>query len=219
MKATQMTGSTYLKSDPAAERREAKRNQKISNIIDVSIDVFADEGVAGFSMRKVASASGISLSTIQHYFGTHENLLKSTIDHAFMGHVSNYLEVCNDQSISPKERLDMIIDDGLQSARNKRIVNFFTNLWSLSAHNEPMRDVVKHIYKQYYYAVTEIVTVLRPDLPREKCTALAHLIAAQVDGILVWFLMGPHEGLDEETAIERFREIWHTMIDSCFTAE
>jgi len=67
-------------TEPEGDSRDRQREKRIEEIVEVAVELFAKEGVAGFSMRRVASLSDVTLSTLQHYFGKGENLLKITIN-------------------------------------------------------------------------------------------------------------------------------------------
>ena len=44
--------------------RDRLREKRIEEIVEVAVELFAKEGASGFSMRRVASLAGVTLSTV-----------------------------------------------------------------------------------------------------------------------------------------------------------
>src|SRR5499425_2920029 len=53
---------------PAPDRRRRRREQTIDEILNVAIDVMAEEGVAGLSLSEVARRIGIQPPSLYKYF-------------------------------------------------------------------------------------------------------------------------------------------------------
>jgi len=51
-------------------------------LIQVAVELFANRGFAGTSIRDIASAMGMSISNIYHYFGNKEGLLLAILEYA-----------------------------------------------------------------------------------------------------------------------------------------
>lgn len=64
-------------SEPEARRRGpyAKTAGRRQQIVDEAYRVFATRGYHGSSLREIAAAAGIGQSTLQHHFGSKEELL------------------------------------------------------------------------------------------------------------------------------------------------
>jgi predicted HTH domain antitoxin len=46
--------------------RDRQREKRIEEIVEVAVELFSKEGTAGFSMRRVASLAGVTLSLYRH---------------------------------------------------------------------------------------------------------------------------------------------------------
>lgn len=57
----------------------AKTAERRQQIVDVAYRVFATRGYHGSSLREIASAAGIGLSTLQHHFAGKEELLVAVL--------------------------------------------------------------------------------------------------------------------------------------------
>lgn len=49
-------------------------------ILERSLELFAEKGVSGASIREIAKASDVSLATIHHYFGSKDGLAEACIE-------------------------------------------------------------------------------------------------------------------------------------------
>ena len=67
--------------DSAPRRRGpyAKSAERRQQIVDEAYRVFATRGYHGSSLREIAAAAGIGLSTLQHHFGGKEDLLLAVL--------------------------------------------------------------------------------------------------------------------------------------------
>ncbi|GAA4146942.1 TetR family transcriptional regulator [Leifsonia shinshuensis] len=57
----------------------AKSTERRQQIVDEAYRVFATRGYHGSSLREIAAAAGIGLSTLQHHFGGKEDLLLAVL--------------------------------------------------------------------------------------------------------------------------------------------
>lgn len=58
----------------------AQRTNQREHILDTALDLMAQQGSAGMSMRQLAQACGVQVAAIYHYFPSKEALLSSVID-------------------------------------------------------------------------------------------------------------------------------------------
>ena len=56
-----------------------------TDILDKTLDLMAQEGAHGTSMRTVAAAAGINVATLYHYFPSKQELLYAAIAHRGAG--------------------------------------------------------------------------------------------------------------------------------------
>ena len=59
----------------AARSSYPKGVRKREEILDVALEVFADEGYRGTSLRTVASRCALTVAGVMHYFESREDLL------------------------------------------------------------------------------------------------------------------------------------------------
>src|SRR5882762_4980734 len=98
--------------------RDRLREKRIEEIVEVAVELFAREGATGFSMRRVASLAGVTLSTLQHYFGKGENLLQITINSITAQYIDRWRSIKHDVSLPARQRLHMVTDDSINWSRD-----------------------------------------------------------------------------------------------------
>ncbi|AOZ72079.1 hypothetical protein BK816_01190 [Boudabousia tangfeifanii] len=72
-------------------------------IISAALNIVAEHGMEGVTVRKVATSSGIGASTLRHYFPTHRELL-SAVSEALLENMLSDRRI-SDSTLSPKLRL------------------------------------------------------------------------------------------------------------------
>jgi len=78
-------------------------------LIEVALDLFAAKGFRGTSIRNIASAMGMSISNIYHYFGNKEGLLLAILERSSKGLVESLHEV-SEMDMDPLDRFCRLID-------------------------------------------------------------------------------------------------------------
>lgn len=72
---------TASKSAQVIKKPKTTKSEKTrQKIIDATLDLIADEGVAGLSHRKIATRADVRLSLVNYYFGTLDNLIEASFD-------------------------------------------------------------------------------------------------------------------------------------------
>src|ERR1700686_3561025 len=117
-------------------KRRGNRTTRVPQILEVAIKVFASGGGAGFTQTRVASDAGIRLATLQHYFGTRDELLRSTIEEMAKRYLGRYRTLARDKLRSPEARLDAIIDEVFAALTGPGSIlsAFALHCWSLAEH-------------------------------------------------------------------------------------
>jgi AcrR family transcriptional regulator len=165
--------------------REANRQRRLQEILSASWSVFAAEGHAGFSMRKVAQAVGLRLNNVQHYFGDLDTLLLETIQAGLSNYTTRYREVAADTRRSPSERLDAVLEDVLRDASDPMVGGIFVEVWALARHDAGVAQLVKNTYAHYIETLALLAAEVRPDLTPSEARATGAVIASVTEGMLV----------------------------------
>lgn len=200
----------------ARRQRKRVRDEKLNRIVGIAIEIFAREGLAGFSMRRIAAAAHVNLSTLQHYFGNKENLLINTVDSLLKSYVENYVDIAGEETLKPEEALWEIVDDLLALTKNQTVVGFYMNLWALASQDEAMRTRVRESYTPYYECMIGIVWRIRPDLSADLAAGLGMAICAQIDGVFLMKIVGSYDEPAWERCIAQSRDVCANMLANCY---
>ncbi|MCF8143329.1 MAG: TetR family transcriptional regulator [Deltaproteobacteria bacterium] len=123
-------------------------NNTKEKVIRCAIDLFATKGFRGTSIRDIASAMGMSISNIYHYFGSKEGLLLAILQHSSEDLVKELREAAQ-LDIPPMERFRKLIETHVRLSEryNNEAKIFFLDEEHLS---EEGAKVNRHIQRQIY---------------------------------------------------------------------
>jgi AcrR family transcriptional regulator len=77
----------------APNKRKAQAEERRIQILEVSLNVFAEKGFKGSSIKNIAGAAGISQGLMYHYFPSKEALLRATVEyHGFLPQLKQILK-------------------------------------------------------------------------------------------------------------------------------
>lgn len=169
-----------------ASPREKKRVQRIEEIIETAATLFVRDGYAQFSARRVASEMGISLSNLQHYCGTTENLLLAMIRAKIEVFVTQFVEIAQNTAMTPEQRLIQVIEQDMTAALDPWIASFSFQSWALAEHDKAIGDHLKAIYGEFCRVLSTLIREVNPKLTVPRSEIFATLIASQIEGLLFY---------------------------------
>jgi AcrR family transcriptional regulator len=189
MKEMTITSAEMLGSKaPEEPRRRGNRTTRVPEILEVSISVFATDGNAGFTQRRVASDAGVRLSTLQHYFGTRENLLRATMEAMTNRYLELYRTLARDKLRSPEARLDAIVDETFAALTgpDTRVGAFTLECWSLAEHEDFVRDLMAESTGDFQEILAGLVAKINPALTSAECALRGALLLSNLQGLVVF---------------------------------
>lgn len=177
-------------ADPPLEIRATQRRLRIQGILDAARMVFAEDGYAAFSSRRVAAVAGVRLSTLQHYFGTHGELRLAAITSLLGAYPAKYRSWLKDTSLTPAQRLQMLVDDTFTAVSDPSVSGFIFQAFALAVHDKAVARAVEASYADYVEIVAEILRQNKPSLSLSESTERAILFTGQMDGMMFFDLSG-----------------------------
>ncbi len=94
---------------------------KKEQIINKAIELFAQKGFEGTSIRDLANSAGVNIAMINYYFGSKEKLFECLVAHKAAYTRGLLDEIVNDNSLSDIEKIDRIIDNYITRIFTNRI--------------------------------------------------------------------------------------------------
>jgi AcrR family transcriptional regulator len=154
--------------------------------------IFATEGYAGLSMRRVASEVGVSLSNVQHYYANKDMLVE-----AVMLYTMNMFQEKTDQitkkmaHASRVEQFRSTIDMFFQEMSDHLTVAVFFESWALATRNAFASALMNKMLSRERKAIFKLIQGLSSTITDEQYQIRAALIVAQIHGLLLFRMTNP----------------------------
>ncbi|MDR6867572.1 AcrR family transcriptional regulator [Microbacterium resistens] len=165
-------------------------------ILDRAIEVFAERGATGASLRQIAKAIGVSHAALLHYFDSREQLLVAVYEHA---------ERVRYQVLprpAESSAMDSMVHAATENVKVPGMVQLYTTL--VAAALEEGSDASKDFFtRRFERTRADVASWLRADqaagLVRADLDpdAIAALIIAASDGLQTQWLLDPAIALGE----------------------
>jgi AcrR family transcriptional regulator len=198
---------------PADGGREAQEGSATRRrILRIALSLMSQRGVDGTSMRDLASAAGLNVASLYHYFPSKRELLEAVlVEHGFMP-----VQAPVPVEGAPEEEatLAQMLADILVSMFE---VEDFVRLMVGEAIREETtaRSVGKELFTSFQAAIEDWVRTHRPDLDRRAdAAAVARMLCAMVVGHFVLHASGVISDDDDDLtalAVQRAREAAHIL--------
>lgn len=170
--------SRTRRSDPGRRRSDPGRRDRI---IDATLDVIADVGVAGTSHRKIAARAGVPLGATTYYFADLDDILRAAFER-FADRVATryetWLRTAGDRE-QAKEAIVGLIHLDLLDSQQELVLT--TELYTLASRKAEFRTLTRDWMARSRRA-------LAPYFDRET----THMLDALIEGLFL------HAALDTE---------------------
>ncbi|MFJ5775362.1 TetR/AcrR family transcriptional regulator [Streptomyces sp. NPDC093094] len=83
--------------------------QRRERILSATLDLVAEEGVAGVSHRKIATRAGVPLGSMTYHFGGIDDLLREAF-RRFADHIVEVFDACLSAPATPEEAREAVAD-------------------------------------------------------------------------------------------------------------
>jgi AcrR family transcriptional regulator len=164
--------------------RAMQSERRRADILKASKEVLA-QGYADFSLRKVASAAGVRLATVQHHFGDLESLILAMITSSTEEFMRYSRQLAEGQYESPEDDLKVFLDDAWTFVRDVNVRNLYFEVWAMGRHRPVVADWLKQIYEEYIQALAPILRRINPKLTEAEARTTATLISCLTEGAIV----------------------------------
>lgn len=183
---------------PGSRGRYPKGVLRRREILDRTIEVFAELGFEGTSLRAIGEAIGVSHAALRRYFETREELFLEVLREKDRQALAEARADGTPRGIDFARHLDSYASQapGLMALRHSMIAR------ALEPGNENSRTFFIERYASLRAGATEILSlareagILRPDIPVD---AAATLVIATMDGLSTQWLLDSrvdmHEGM------------------------
>ena len=152
-------------------------------LLDCVLDLLVAEGYEGISIRRVATAAGVSIGAVQHHFATKDALLAAAMDRVSQ-QFQERLERRIAPGAGPAEWLRAVADELVSTGEERRPASV---IWLVrmarAAVHEPTAEVHRREWQQVEDLLAQLVAAARPDLAEEVVRDEATVLLALLDGL------------------------------------
>ncbi|MFE6996756.1 TetR/AcrR family transcriptional regulator [Microbacterium sp. NPDC057659] len=159
------------------------------SLLDHVVDVIADDGMGGLSVRTVATRAGVAIGTVQHWFPTKSAMLLAAMDRIGVIADSAYRQavVADDPAERLRETVALLVPTGRESKVSR--------VWLAFAAQAVADDEVRARYEQLWAGIQHgLVRRLAEAAPQATAAAIddaASELLALSDGLAVAVLDEP----------------------------
>jgi AcrR family transcriptional regulator len=176
-----------------------KQRERALLILQAASEVFARDGYASFTLRRIADEAGVQLKSLQRLFPTKQALLDTVIDHV----LHSYYNWTFDPQVSAEDNLTAFVDYMLCDLRDPFTARFFPELWALGGRDDRTGEAMDELYAEEIGRLTEMVQRVNAELSPRTARLRATMIAMSIEGLIL--MIGSnrpnhadHEGLVDE---------------------
>lgn len=171
----------HLRGSPRS-RESSKGAETRIRILEAARDIFIEHGYHGFTMRRIAGRSGLSLGNLVYHYKTKDLLLNDLLDAVIDGYEQIFIDIVGDRTLSAKRKLVDIIELIVVDLGTRETTHFFPELWALANHNAHAASGLDLLYRRVRNQIVKVVMEVNPQLTRSQCELLALFISASLEG-------------------------------------
>jgi AcrR family transcriptional regulator len=181
------TVQTLLKNKSSVTTE--KGEERAQQILLTARVIFAAEGYAGLSMRRLAAELGMSLSNVQHYYQSKDVLIEAVLVFIMNSFQSKIDNIANTMEPSSRiERLNSTIDMFLEELNDPVTHGVFFEIWALAGRNAFASSLMDKMLARERKSIFKLIQGMSPDISDQQAMRRAILIVAQVEGLMLFRL-------------------------------
>lgn len=166
-----------------------KGRGRAHEILLVARRLLAAEGYAGLTMRRVAQEAGMSLSNLQHYYGSKEQLLEALLLTTMDEFQAKMDRIAVAMVGRPQvERFLTTVDMFLDEITEPTMHAIFFEIWALASRHPFASSLMGKMMGRERKAVYGLIQGLNPAITEEQYMERAVLVVAQIQGLMLFRL-------------------------------
>lgn len=165
----------------------SKGRERADAILEVARATLARDGYAALSMRSVAQQAGVSLSTVQHYYPSRDDLVEALLTHF----LDRYQRVIEERmtGAADGDRMALfasIIDLCLEELRDQISSGMFFEIAALAHRHPYAAHMFDAMLTRARRTVRKLIRDIMPALTPAQCDIRGALIVAQMMGLMTF---------------------------------
>src|SRR5215210_2653869 len=118
---------------------------KKQQIINAAVELFAEKGFEGTSIRDIAAKADVNIAMINYYFGSKEKLFENMVQQKTAYTRDLLDEIVKNETLSEIEKIDHIIDSFVSRLFTNRIFHRVFHQELMHSQRESLQQVIVNI--------------------------------------------------------------------------
>lgn len=182
---------TKTQSTNRSEQKQITRQK----LLNATIDIIASEGLAGVTLSKVATLTGLSRGICNFHFETKERLMLEAFRMLYLEHEQNWRKTVSNLDESPEVRLKTLIETLLSPpiADHKKL-SVWMAFWGVAPHRKTYLEICANIDREYEAEVEKLLRQIsegNDTVNGMSLLAIAVTLTSMIDGFWVNYLISP----------------------------
>ena len=174
-----------LRKDSSAKRVRMTPENRRAQLIAAARKIFVSEGYVALSLRGIAVACGVRLSTVQHHFDGRAALIDAMVGAIIAECMEIYGCYRHAAGMTPDERLRATIAVMIGQNEDPQTALLFPELWALAEREPVAAEAVDRLYGHGRELIADLICAARPKLSAQHADHTAQLVMALADGLLI----------------------------------
>jgi len=196
------------------KRTDGAQSSNAQRVLRAAKAVFIRDGASAFSARRVAREVGLSLRSVQHYYSTTEKLLAAVVDLVIQEFELEYEELYRKLPFSAEARLLGVIDILLASNWRQDTRRVFYGLYGLGCYKKFAVKLIDRMNARHTHHLATLIGAARSQLSEKRCTELAVIVAAILDGTMLFTGPGDERLISKSALSQTVRASILALLDS-----
>jgi len=149
-------------------------------LLNAAIDVFADLGYEGATVREICGRAGANVNAVKYYFEDKRGLYIAALRHSHAGVHAQLMEAAP-QEATPEERLKWFITNTLRTmlARRGRDTHHLLLVRELTNPTEGTEEIVRMFIQPRFQMLCDTLREIAPHLPASRIRLLGYSVIGQ----------------------------------------
>jgi AcrR family transcriptional regulator len=115
---------------------------KREQIIETALQLFAEKGFEGASIRDIAEKASVNVAMVNYYFGSKEKLFEKIIEYKSSATRGLLDEILNNESITPIQKIEAVIDSYIEKLFTHRMFHRLVQQELILNQRENLQDAI-----------------------------------------------------------------------------
>ncbi len=160
-----------------------KGQERIEQILSSARDILIDQGYSGLTMRKIATAVGITIGNLHYYYPSKKDLLADLLDRVIDAYMEAFSHARVSAGSSPLHQFEAMISFIIEDLTTYETTNFFPELWALANHDEQAAERMHELYRKARLDINDLISIINPELSEQQREEVGLFISASMEGL------------------------------------